>query len=183
MPTIWYRCATETDKVPLHDKCSGGGLADRPIPTRPQRPADVERSLRLWWSAIGIWLVADILSLVLPQHTAVINLFLPTPFTGQTYLTSSGIIRVVIFQLVDLAVWLLLVRLVGRGSNTARWWLTVLAAIEELVALAGVVSAFYQPTIVSVLEGLLSLVVIGTVLMAIVAMHKPGARIHFERLT
>jgi hypothetical protein len=163
-----------------------GGSADRPsfsVPVQPVRPADVERSLRLWWAAIGIAIVANILGLVLPQHTAIINLFLANPISGQAHLTSGGIIRAVIFQLVDLAVWVLLVRLVGRGSNTARWWLTVLAAIEEVVQLLVVVSAFYVPTISSILLGILGLVLFVTVLLAIIAMHKPGARIHFERLT
>jgi hypothetical protein len=161
----------------------GDGLADRPIPTRPQRPAEVERSVRLWWSAIGIAIIADILGLVLPQHTAVLNLFLSSPLTGQAQLTSDGIIRVVVFQLVGLVIWSLLVRQTGRGANTARWWLTVLAAIEELVELAGVVSGFYQPSIASVLQSLLGLVLFGTVLLAIVAMHRSGAQIYFERLT
>ncbi|HJP76878.1 MAG TPA: hypothetical protein VJ914_21600 [Pseudonocardiaceae bacterium] len=161
----------------------GGGLAGGPIPTRPQRPIEVERSVRLWWNAIGLALLADVLGLVLPQHTAVINLFLPTPFSGQTHLTTDGIIRFLIFALIDFTIWSLLVRATGRGSNTARWWLTVLAAIEELVDLLGVVSGFYQPTIASVAESLVNLVVFGTVLLAIVAMHKPGAQIYFERLT
>lgn len=161
----------------------GDGLAERPIPTRQPRPADVERSVRLWWAAIGLAILADILGIVLPQHTAVENLFLTNQITGQAQLTSDGIIRIVIFQLVGLAIWALLVRGVGRGSNTARWWLTVLAAIEELVELAGVVSGFYQPSIASVVQSVLGLIVFGVVLMAIVNQHKAGAQSYFERLT
>lgn len=139
--------------------------------------------MRLWWSAMGIAVLANALGLVLPQHTAVVNLFLPAPFTAQAYLTTGAIIRDLIFLVVDVVVWSLLVRATGRGSNTARWWLTVLAAIEEVVQLLSVVSGFYRPTIASVLQSLIGLVVFSIVLLAIIAMHKPGAQIYFERLT
>jgi hypothetical protein len=133
----------------------------------------------LWWYAIGGAAVSDILGLVLPQHTALLSL-LNLPSSSSV---ATPKIVPLVAQLVALAIWIMLVRLVGQGFNSARWWLTVLAAIEELAGIAGVASAFYQPTVSSVVLGVLGIGIFVVVLLAIVAMHKPAARIHFERLT
>lgn len=147
---------------------------------RPRRPAEVGRSLRLWWIAIGCQIVFDVLQIIVPGiNNSVTSLFFQAGKAPATGVSVPG----VVFQLVGLFIWVLLVHNLGQGSNGARWTLTILAAIEELVLLAGLVVYFVAATAGSILLGVIGLAVFVCVVLAIVAMHQPAARIHFQRLT
>lgn len=147
---------------------------------RPRRPAEVAKSLRFWWIAIGCQILSDILQIILPGiNNSVTSLFFQAGKAPATGVSVPGIV----VQLITLFIWVLLVHNVGQGSNGARWTLTVLAAIEELVLLAGLVVYFVAATAGSIIVGVIGLAVFVCVLLAIIAMHQPGARIHYQRLT
>jgi hypothetical protein len=61
--------------------------------------------------------------------------------------------------------------------------LSVFAAIEELLLLGLIVFWFTAPSVGSILLGIVGLAVFVAVLLAIIAMHRPAAAIHFQRLT
>jgi hypothetical protein len=147
---------------------------------RPRRPAEVDRSLRYWWIAIGGQILFDALQLILPGiGNSVTRLFFQA---GRA--PSSGVAAFeLVMQVVTLFIWVLLVHNVGRGSNGARWTLTIVAAIEDLVLLAGLVAYFVAATVGSILLGVVGLAVFVCVVLAVVAMHQPRARSYFQTLT
>jgi hypothetical protein len=146
---------------------------------RPRRPAEVDRSLFWWWFAIGGQIVSDIVQVILPgSASSLSHLFQP----GQVAVSGVSVGGIVV-QAITLLIWAVLVHNLRLGSNGARWVLTVFAAIEELVLLGLIVLWFTAPSVGSILLGIVGLAVFAAVLLAIIAMHRPAAAIHFQRLT
>jgi hypothetical protein len=151
----------------------------------PARPPEVRRSLFWWWVAIGGVILGQLIGLFLPQQPVtsggLTSMLLPGRSSGPLPAPSTGAIAIsLVFAVVDLVVWIALVHNVGRGSNGARWWLTVLAAIEELVTFFTIVGDLAAPSVVHVLLALLHVVEFAAALAAIVFMHRPGARFYFQ---
>lgn len=146
---------------------------------RPRRPAEVGRSLFWWWFAIGGQIVSDVVQVILPgSASSLSHLFQP----GQP--APAGIsVGGIVVQAITLLIWAVLVHNVRLGSNGARWVLTVFAAIEELVLLGLIVIWFTAPNVGGILLGIVGLAVFAAVLLAIIAMHRPTAAIHFQRVT
>jgi hypothetical protein len=143
---------------------------------RPRRPAEVDRSLLFWWIAIGGQVLSDILQVTL--------LGTGNSITGLLGQAASGVSGFgIAVQVITLIIWAALVHNTGQGSNSARWVLTVLAGIEELVLLVLAIRYFTQPNLGAIVLGVVSLGVFVCALLAIIAMHQPAARIHFQRLT
>jgi hypothetical protein len=122
-----------------HDEYRGG-QTDRAA--RP--PADVERSVRLWWFTMTGVVIYDVLGLVFPQHDVLVGL--QVRMTTVTHRIASGIVASLVILVAELAIGVLLIYHVGRGNNTARIWPTVLAALSEYGGLTGPVADFYAPT-------------------------------------
>lgn len=134
-----------------------------------------------WWRlAIGGVVLSAIVQRILPAgRSAIAGLLVPKGIAVTQ--TTGSIVIGVLFEIVDLVIWAALVYNVGRGSNGARWWLTVLASIANLVLLLGIFGYFLAPTIGNIVSGLVGIAVFVFVILAIVAMHKPGIRYYFER--
>jgi hypothetical protein len=143
----------------------------------------VRRSLLLWWIAIAAVVLSDLLALVLPAHSVGLDL-LNFAHPGSAPVQSSGsTVFALVMQVIAWTVWILLVRGVSLGSNGARWWLTILAMLEDLGLLAAIAGDLYRPTVASLVLGVLSIGIFVVVLLAIIAMHKPTVTLYFQRLT
>ena len=177
----------------------GGEPADRPTPAPrpmmtpishplpgPTRPAEVDRAVFWWRIAIGVALVSDVIGLIVPPSQGVLAVLLKLlapNYSGPVPTPTGPSVFTLVIQVVALALWITMVYHVGRGSNSARWWLTIIAVIEGLVLLGGIVVNFAVPSVASVVTGIVGLAEFVPVLLGIVAMHQPGARIYFQRLT
>lgn len=141
---------------------------------RPRRPAEVDRSVFYWWFAIGGQIVSDLVQIILPG-------------SGGQFIQLAQPAGISVFgiaiQVATLLAWAVLVNNVRLGSNSARWALTVFAAIEELALLGLIVAWFTAPSVGSLLLGIVGIAVFASALLAIIAMHRPSAAIHFQRLT
>lgn len=147
---------------------------------RPRRPAEVERSLFCWWFAIGAQVLSDVVQIILPSRANSLTQLVLHQGQGPD---STASVAGIVMQVVTLVIWAALVHNVGLGSNGARWVLTILGGIEEVVLLGVIAICFLFPSVGSILTGIVGLAVFGFALMGIIDMHRPGAALHFQRLT
>ncbi len=145
-----------------------------------RRPAEIERSQRLWWAAMVGVVIGGVMGVIEPRQSALSVL---QPHVNTAAMITAGRVTTVVVLVAELVVWLLLVHYTVRGSNTARIWLTVLAWISVAFSLFSAIGQFLAPSGLNVIAGLLQLAVIVVAVLAIVAMHRPSVGGYFHRRT
>ena len=156
----------------------------RPVLT--ERPPVLNRSVVVWFVAVGWWLFG----LVFDTTTAVeqFNSLSITIRTGPNTPTvaemqNSVIGVVIVAAAVAVSIWLVLIFRVRAGANWGRVTLTVIAAIGELLLLFTIRGVFGlpHPTWQTLMIGGVALVEFVLVLVAIILMYQQQSNWYFLR--
>jgi hypothetical protein len=145
-------------------------------------PKSLDTAIKLWFVAAGLSLLHSILSIVntnalIDQTAANLGVSLDAAKSSV-----SGI-GTVIFQLILMAVWLVIVWQMRAGQNWARIVLTVIGGIVVLFGVIGLLALgiFFAIGPLGVFEVLLQFASLAVIVAAIVFQFKPDVNSYFVR--